>query len=161
MNDMDKTQRPTLETYLTKQYPFNVLADPDGGYVAVFPDLPGCMSQGETPEEVVEMAEDARRLWIETAFEDGLAIPEPTVTGEYSGKFVVRLPRSLHRDLAEEAEREGVSLNHHVSTLLSRRDALARVEQRLTAMEQQMAAATPNTAGREMHPVRGEAVRRA
>ncbi len=40
-------------------------------------------------------------LWLEVSLEQGDAIPEPRSEAEYSGKFVVRVPRSLHRDLAE------------------------------------------------------------
>jgi predicted RNase H-like HicB family nuclease len=136
---MTTAQRRPLNDYLALQYPFNVLADPDGGYVIVFPDLPGCMTQAETIDEIPQVAEEARRLWIETAYEDGEEIPLPSYPEEYSGKFVLRLPRSLHRRLAEVAAREGVSLNQYVVSLLSRAQAedevlraLARLEARLS-----------------------------
>jgi predicted RNase H-like HicB family nuclease len=125
------TARKPLNYYLSLQYPFNVLADPDGGYVVVFPDLPGCMTQVETLDELSHMVEDARTGWIETEYELGHDIPLPSQPMEYSGKFNVRLPRSLHRSLAEAAEREGVSLNQYVATILARGDAQARVERQL------------------------------
>jgi hypothetical protein len=65
------------------------------------------------------MAEDARRLWIETEYELGKDIPLPGLAAEHSGKFNLRLPRSLHASLATAAEREGVSLNQFVLHLLS------------------------------------------
>jgi hypothetical protein len=83
------------------------------------------------------MAEEARHLWIETAYEDGQDIPLPTYPEEYSGKFNVRLPRSLHRELVAVAERQGVSLNQYVVCLLSRRDAQARIEAHLARIERQ------------------------
>ncbi|MBI2171924.1 MAG: toxin-antitoxin system HicB family antitoxin [Chloroflexi bacterium] len=126
-----KMQRKLLEYYLALQYPLNVYAEPEGGYTAVFPDLPGCMTQGETLEELVAMAEDARAGWIETEYERGNEIPLPSYTEEYSGKFNVRIPKSLHRSMAEAAEREGISLNQYVVYLLSRGDAQARVERLL------------------------------
>ena len=135
---MNATARPTLGELLAREYPFNVLADPDGGYVVVFPDLPGCMTQAETLEEIPVMADEARRLWLEVAYEDGAKIPAPTYIEEYSGKFIVRLPRSLHRELAEEAKRDGISLNSYVVTLLGRRDAVARVERQLTRLQVQL-----------------------
>lgn len=113
------TRKP-LEYYIGLQYPFNVHADPDGGYVVVFPDLPGCMTQAEDLEELAPMAEDARTGWIETEYELGHDIPLPSHPEGYSGKFNLRLPRWLHRALAESAEREGVSLNQYVVSLLSR-----------------------------------------
>jgi antitoxin HicB len=131
MRNTIKSTRQPLEHYLDLQYPFNVNADPDGGYVVVFPDLPGCMTQADTLDELFEMAEDARTGWIETEYELGHDIPLPSYPEEYSGKFNVRLPRSLHRSLAESAEREGISLNQYVVALLSRGDAQARVERQL------------------------------
>jgi antitoxin HicB len=129
------TTRRSLEEYLRLQYPFNVIADADGGYVIVFPDLPGCMTQVESLDELPAMAEEARQLWIETEYEDGHEIPLPSYEDTFSGKFVVRLPRSLHRSLVESAQREGVSLNQYVATLLARRDSEARVERRLAELE--------------------------
>lgn len=121
----------TLADYLTLDYTLNVIADPDGGYVLEYPDLPGCMTQVETLEDVPEAANDIRRLWITAQFEDGDHIPLPSYPEEYSGRFNVRLPRSLHRRLAESATAEGVSLNHYVASLLDKNDALARVERRI------------------------------
>jgi antitoxin HicB len=138
MTDM-AAQRKSLEEYLALQYPFNVIADPDGGYVIVFPDLPGCMTQVERVDEIPVMAEDVRRLWIETVYEDGDEVPLPSYPEEYSGKFNLRVPRSLHRSLVEGAAREGVSLNQYVVALLERRDAEARVERQLNRLVAQMA----------------------
>lgn len=127
---MATTTRRPLAEYLAMQYPFNVIADEEGGYVVVYPDLPGCMTQVESLDELPAMAEDARTGWIETEYELGHDIPLPSYPQAYSGKFVVRLPRSLHRRLAESAEREGVSLNQYVVALLAGGDAQARLERR-------------------------------
>ena len=127
---MAPTRRP-LKDYFALQYPFQVIADPDGGYVIIFPDLPGCMTQADSVDEIPEMAEDARRAWVAAVYEDGEDVPLPSYPEEYSGKFNVRLPRSLHRSLAEAADRDGISLNQYVLTLLARRDAQAQVERRL------------------------------
>ena len=127
--------RRSLNDYLALQYPFNVVADEDGGYVVLFPDLPGCMTQAERIEEIPELAEEARRLWIESEYEFGREIPLPTYPEEYSGRFVLRLPKSLHRRLAEGASANGVSLNQHIVGLLQRGDPLARIERRLDGLE--------------------------
>lgn len=66
------------------------------------------------------MVEDAMRGWIETALEDGLPIPLPRPREAYSGKFMVRMPKSLHRELAEAAEREGVNLNAFINMALAK-----------------------------------------
>lgn len=131
MTEMQATKQRPLNYFLELDYPFNVLADPDGGYVIVFPDLPGCLTQAESVDEIGAMADEARRLWIETEYDDGADIPMPSVAEDYSGKFNVRLSKSLHRVLVTSAEREGVSLNTYVVTLLARGDAQARIEHRL------------------------------
>jgi antitoxin HicB len=110
----------TVEYYLALPYTIEMVPDPDGGWVVSVKELPGCLSQGDTPEEAIEMIEDAKRAWIEVALEDGYPVPEPRELESYSGKFVVRVPRSLHRDLSEQAEREGVSLNQYINVALAR-----------------------------------------
>lgn len=67
----------SLEYYLSLTYATTVYREAEGGYVAVIKDLPGCMTQGETPDEFMANIEDARRLWIETAYEFGDEIPLP------------------------------------------------------------------------------------
>ena len=125
-----ETQRKPLGYYLSLQYGMNAVADVGGGYVAVFPDLPGCLTQAETMEELVTTANEARELWIETEYERGNDIPLPSYPVE-SGKFNLRIPKSLHRSLAQAAERDGVSLNHYVLTLLARGDAQSRADRHL------------------------------
>lgn len=93
----------------------------EGGWFVSIPELPGCISQGLTPEEALEMIRDAQRLWIQVALEDGDPVPLPTVEAHsFSGKFNVRVPKDLHRRLVFEAEKQGVSLNLFVATALAR-----------------------------------------
>lgn len=113
------TERRDLKFYLTLRYPITMHSDPDGGYVAEIDELPGCMTQAETLDEALKAIEDARQLWIKTAYEEGQDIPLPRDIEEYSGKFMVRIPRSLHRNLIRAAKREGVSLNQYVTSLLA------------------------------------------
>ena len=118
------TETKPLDYYLSLEYPIDIIADPDGGYVAVFPDLPGCMTQGETLEEVIYMAKEARELWLECEYDtDPNDIPMPSYPVEYSGRFNVRIPKSLHHLLADAAERDGASLNQYVVMLLARGEA--------------------------------------
>jgi antitoxin HicB len=90
-----------------------IWGEPGEGYLAETPELPGCVTAGETPEEAMELLRDAMRLWLVVAVERGDPIPEPArePSRDFSGRFVLRLPKSLHRQLAERAEAEGVSLN--------------------------------------------------
>lgn len=92
-----------------------------GGYMITFPDLPGCMSDGDTLDEVLANGRDAFNSWIAAQADMGRPVPEPTRYNE-EGKpvrFVQRLPRSLHASLQARAKAEGVSLNTLVLTLLA------------------------------------------
>lgn len=109
----------SLEYYLNLHYPVTLYPDPEGGYVAQIKDLPGCLTQGETLEETMANINEARELWVETAYEASDDIPLPSSDNSYSGKLLVRMPKSLHRRLAETAEREGISLNQYTVSLLS------------------------------------------
>jgi len=108
-----------LDFYLGLNYPVTVHVDPEGGFVAEIEDLPGCMTQAEALDELFAAIQDARRAWIEAAYETGQDIPVPRELDEYKGKILVRIPRSLHRDLAHAARREGVSLNQYITSLLA------------------------------------------
>lgn len=108
-----------LEYYLELNYPITLYRAEEGGFVAEIEDLNGCLTQGETIEEATENIEEARKLWIKAAYEDGVEIPAPRTDEEYSGRFLVRIPKSLHRRLAEQARYEGVSLNQYVENILS------------------------------------------
>ncbi len=88
-------------------------------YLAEVPELPGCLTHGETVAEAAANAEEATEAWIETAEDMGRDVPAPVVEKHYSGRFVARLPRDLHRRLAEEARRQDVSLNQYVVSRLS------------------------------------------
>lgn len=93
--------------------------DDGGGYLAEFPDLPGCMADGETIEEALYQAEDALKSWLATAKEFGDPILKPNSAIHYSGQWRLRLPKSLHAALAMRAKDEGVSLNTLAATLLA------------------------------------------
>ena len=117
----------TIDEYMKLPYRIELIPDPDeGGFAAAFPDLPGCLSSGETVEAACRNAEDAKREWLTAALEEGIAIPEPDSIEDYSGQFKLRLPRSLHRQLALQSRREGVSMNQYCVFLLSQNNA-ARV----------------------------------
>jgi antitoxin HicB len=67
----------TIDWYMSLPYRIELVPDEDGWFVSI-PDLPGCISQGRTPEEAVEMIRDAQRLWLQVALEDNKPIPEPS-----------------------------------------------------------------------------------
>ncbi len=112
-------ERKPLAYYLGLKYPVTIHIASEGGFVAEMEDLPGCLAQGETLDEVYELIEEGRKMWLEVAYEDGQDIPEPRSEQEYSGKFFIRAPKSLHRKLDQMAKREGVSLNQYLVTTLA------------------------------------------
>ena len=115
----------TLNEYLKLPYRMEIVEDQEeGGYVVSFPDLPGCITCGETIESAVANAADAKKAWIEAAMEEGLPIHEPDSLDDYSGQFKLRIPKSLHRSLAEHSKREGISMNQYCLYLLSRNDTV-------------------------------------
>lgn len=114
----------TVEDYMHMPYRMEIVEDrEEGGFVISFPDLPGCITCGETIESAVANAEDAKRAWLEAALEEGIAIEELDDIKNYSGQFKLRIPRSLHRLLAEHSKKEGISMNQYCVYLLSRNDA--------------------------------------
>lgn len=104
------------------KYPFTMrelTPDDGGGFLIEFPDLPGCMSDGETVEEAIANGVDAVQCWLAVAKEKGREIPESGDLENQSGKWVQRVPRSLHARLTRQAKYEHVSLNTLVISILS------------------------------------------
>jgi len=95
-----------------------------GGFLISFPDLPGCISDGDTLAEAVRSGKEALQSWVSARLQDGMPVPEPSrlaerAVDEFSGRFVQRIPRSLHAELAARSEAEGVSLNSLVLALIA------------------------------------------
>lgn len=128
-----KENRP-VRYFLELDYPITIYRAEEGGYVAEIEDLPGCITEGETLEEITQRIENARKAWIETAYEDGMEIPLPRTHEQYSGKFMVRIPKYLHRRLAERAKREGVSLNQYVESILAQGASAQDVSEKIIAL---------------------------
>ncbi len=110
-------------------YPFEVrplTAEEGGGFLVSFPDFTECISDGETVEEAIQNGLDALQETIAALESMNLPVPEPGGNGAYSGKFIQRVPKSLHARLALRAKQEGVSMNLLVNTLLA--ESLGRRE---------------------------------
>jgi len=125
-----------VEAYV--RAPFVRMLVPDeeeGGFVAEVLELPGCISEGETPEEAYRNLDDALRGWVLASLKQRKPIPAPVGEREYSGHFALRMPSELHRSAALRATQEGASLNQWIvaaiAARLSGEDVADRVVQRL------------------------------
>ncbi len=115
----------TVNDYMKMPYKMEIEEDPyEGGYVASFPDLPGCITFAETMDELMQNVEDAKRTWFTDMLERGMTIQEPRQLDDYSGCFKLRMPKSLHKELAERSKDEGISMNQYCIFLLSQNNAL-------------------------------------
>ncbi|MDP8229458.1 MAG: toxin-antitoxin system HicB family antitoxin [Candidatus Electryoneaceae bacterium] len=125
--------RDKLEDYLSMEYPVSFVKNEDG-YEAWHPDLGrGSVSAyAPTLDEALSELNEARTAAITFHFEQGLRIPLPTGVDfhDYSGHFVVRIPKTLHAKLVRDAKENGVSLNSYVVHLLSERRAESRTMER-------------------------------
>lgn len=114
--------KKNVQEYMKLPYNYIVqpVIDESGTYFyAHILEFDGCQSTGETFEEAYENLKEAMEGWIETKLENGFEVPLPVGYDDFSGKFVVRIPKSLHYKLSVEAEREGVSLNQYALYKLS------------------------------------------
>ena len=103
-------------------YKIEVMKDIDeGGYTLSCPELKGCFTCADTLQQGFEMIEDAKKSWFMACIEDGMPIPEPSNLENYSGQFKLRIPKSLHKKLAEHSRQEGISMNQYCLYLLSNR----------------------------------------
>ena len=111
-----------LNYYLSLPYKLEIVPDTEeGGYAGMYPDLPGCITCADTIDKLAINAEDAKKAWLEAALEDGITInePEDKTSSNYSGQFKLRIPKSLHKELAEQSKFEGISMNQYCLYLLS------------------------------------------
>jgi antitoxin HicB len=127
----------TIEEYMALPYTIEIIPDEDTFFVRI-KELDGCMSVGKTKADSLSMIEDAMHEWLSVAIEDGIEIPLPEAMREdrFSGKFPLRLPKSLHRSLAEGAEQDRVSLNQYILMLLSEKHTLYQLKKLLTEREE-------------------------
>lgn len=95
-------------------------SDEDRCYVARVPELPGCMTDGETLEEAALHAQDAIQSYLESLDEQGKPLPKPIASKRFSGKIPLRIDPELHRDLAIRAHAGGESLNKFIEKKLKK-----------------------------------------
>ena len=110
-------------------------SEEDEAYIAFVPELSGLSAFGSSPEEAARELSLAKEAYLVVLVEDKEEIPEPETLKPFSGQTRVRLPKSLHASLAYQARQQGVSLNTHIVCLLSERNALNEVKEKLAGFE--------------------------
>ena len=106
--------------YRADEYSYRVQYSPeDEAFIGLVDEIPGLSAFADTLEDALKEIETVVTEGLQLLAERGERIPEPLSRREYSGKFVIRLNPSLHRRLAAEAQRKGVSLNEHVTEKLA------------------------------------------
>lgn len=120
MKHMDDAK---LTYYKSIDYPYSInpLSEEDGsGWVVEYFDLKGIIGTGDTIDEAVRDAEEAKNGWLEICLTEGRDIPGPwSHLKNYSGNFALRMPKSLHKWVVETADKEGISVNQCINHLLS------------------------------------------
>ena len=134
------------KAYLKEPYARILIPNEDGAFSAEILEFPGCFAEGETADEAMRNLEAAAEAWIEASLAQGLEIPPPEMNQGYGGKIALRLPRSLHRQAARMAERDGTSLNQFLVTAIAARLGAEDLYTRLAdRFEQRFATAATNT----------------
>jgi len=109
-----------LNYYMGLNYKIEVIKnEEDGGYTLYCPELRGCITSADTIEKGIAMIDDAKKCWFEACIEDNIQIPLPGELENYSGQFKLRIPKSLHKTLANRSRQEGVSMNQLCLYLLA------------------------------------------
>jgi RNA polymerase sigma-B factor len=131
-------QRPTaptgparaaaLQRFLALPYHISVVLE-GSRWTAKIDELPGCVGRGDNPEEAVRSVRGAMEDWIAHALSKQRAIAEPRPDSSHSGRLLLRMPQSLHRELARAAESREVSLNSFITSSLTRAVGLASGEE--------------------------------
>lgn len=124
---------PIVQGYLRRPYARIIVPDDEGRYAAQVLEFPGCYSEGESPDDAYKNLEEAAQNWIESALDQGLAIPPPSAGQGYSGVVSLRLPKALHRRAAALAHRDGVSLNQFLVTAVATRIGAENVYDRIAS----------------------------
>jgi len=115
------THPSAYEDLIAHPWSREIVVDEDGVFIARVPELPGCFIDGDTAEEALENLQAVLEDWLRNAVDKGKQVPPPRrLADDHSGRFSVRVPRSLHRALSHTAAEEGASLNQLVNVLLAR-----------------------------------------
>lgn len=109
-----------LNYYMSLSYKIEIIEDKqEGGYTLSYPELKGCITCADDLDKGMKLLEDAKQSWFSACLEDDISIPEPSTKDDYSGQFKLRIPKSLHKTLADKSREEGISMNQYCLYLLA------------------------------------------
>jgi antitoxin HicB len=116
-----KNMNKRVEEFATLNYTIVMRNDDEGDVIASIKELDGCVAHGQDAVEALAAIESMKRLWIESCLDEGKPVPMPATDNDDlpSGKWLQRVPRTLHKKLTYLAHREGVSLNQYVVSVLA------------------------------------------
>jgi RNA polymerase sigma-B factor len=118
------------QRYLDLPYHISVVVDPEGGrWTAQVDELPGCVGRGDSLEQAVRSVRGAMEEWIARELAKRRPIPQPRPDSRHSGRLLLRMPQSLHGQLAQAAESQQVSLNRFIVRSLTRAVGLRRAQE--------------------------------
>jgi predicted HicB family RNase H-like nuclease len=108
------------EQKIEQPYHIELVKSDDGpAWTAKVEELPGCTAEGASPEQAAARVHEAMQTWIAEAVAQGREVPKPRTAASHSGRLLVRMPQSLHAELAHAAEREEISLNQFITSALA------------------------------------------
>src|SRR5215203_7383472 len=123
MPSMADSAAREVERFLDLPYHIVLMRDEEGEdeapWKARVEELPGCEAHAETSEEAARAIEKALEDWIAAALEKGSDVPEPKRQSNHSGRLLLRIPQTLHAELAHKADSEDTSLNGYITSVLA------------------------------------------
>lgn len=124
-----------IDEILKRPYLRLIIPDEETGtFTGEIMEFDGCRAQGDTIDETYRELDAAAREWLAAVIDAGQSIPSPAATAGYSGRLALRLPKSLHKQAARYAARDGVSLNQFIVTALALKvGAVAATQRQLRA----------------------------
>ena len=110
-------------------------SDEDSGFIATIPEMPGLSAFGRNQLEAISELKIAAQAYLKTLRKSGKLDPVIEKMDSHSGQIRLRMPKGLHGNLADSAEKEGVSLNTYIVTLLSKRNMEQEIIKRVAHLE--------------------------
>jgi antitoxin HicB len=129
MKKMSKGEVMGAAEFLKKPYSRVVVPEEDGTFRGEILEFPGCIATGETASETLARLEDVAESWLESMLARGQPVPEPLEANDYSGKLVLRLPRSTHQRAALAARLDNISLNSFIQNCVAEQLGMRRALQ--------------------------------